>query len=133
MTDESVEVVQGDDERWRWRAAAQDGAVVGVRSFNSRTEAFADAALHAQAPRDSTGRLVMSKEYVRRLISAIALPCAACEDVYFGGVYWHRRGADGANWGVAIMNGAGDHQGCLDCVQAAREELRRRYAIVDEA
>ena len=132
MTDESVEVVQGDDERWRWRAAAQDGAVVGVLSFNGRAEALADAALHAQAPRDPTGRLVMSKEYVRRLISAIALPCAACEDVYFGGVYWHRRGADGANWGVAIMNGAGDHQGCLDCVQAAREELRRRYAIVDE-
>jgi hypothetical protein len=133
MTDESVEIVQGDDERWRWRAAAQDGAVAGVLSFKSRAEAFADAALHAQAPRDHTGRLVMSKDYVRRLISAIALPCAACADVYFGGVYWHRRGADGANWGVAIMNGAGDHQGCLDCVQAAREELRRRYAIVDEA
>ncbi len=129
MTHASVEVVQGEDERWRWTAPAPGG----VLAFKTRAEAFADASLHAAAPRDATGRIVMSKDYLRRLVSAIALPCAACTDVYFGGVYWHRRDADGANWGVAIMNGDGDHAGCLACVHAGREALRRRYAIVDEA
>jgi hypothetical protein len=129
MADGSVEVVQGEDERWRWTAPAPGG----VLSFKTRAEAFAAAALHAAAPCDATGRRVMSKDYLRRLISAVALPCSACADVYFGGVYWHRRGADGANWGVAIMSGAGDCDGCLACVHAGREALRRRYAIVDEA
>ena len=129
MTDESVEVVQDADGRWRWTAPAPGGAI----SFKTKAEAFADAALHAGAPLDDTGRRVMSKDYLRHLVSAIAQPCAACADVYFGGVYWHRRGPDGANWGVAIMNGAGDHDGCLACVHAGREDLRRRYAIADEA
>ena len=75
----------------------------------------------------------MTRDYIRRMISAVALPCAACADVFFGGVYWHRRDADGANWGVAIMNGDGDHDGCLACVADTREELRRLYSIVDEA
>ncbi len=129
MGDGTIEVDQGEDARWRWVAPAPGGLL----SFKTREEALADAALHAAAPRDATGRLVMGKDYLRRLVSAIALPCEACADVYFGGVYWHRRGPDGANWGVAIMNGAGDHAGCLACVHDAREALRRRYAIVDEA
>jgi hypothetical protein len=128
-TDGSVHLVQGADGRWRWTTPAPGGLL----SFGSRAEALADAALHANAPRDASGRQVMSKDYLRRLVSAIALPCAECEDVYFGGVYWHRRGADGANWGVAVMNGAGDHAGCLACVNEALEALRRRFAIVDEA
>jgi hypothetical protein len=77
--------------------------------------------------------VVLSKDHLRKLISAIALPCKACVDVYFGGVYWYRRDAEGCNWGVAIMNGAGDHTACLDCVRAAKAELRHRYAIADEA
>lgn len=135
MTGESVDIVQGDDARWRWQAHASvvDGACASLLSFKTRDEAVADVALHARAPRDATGRQIMSKDYLRRLISAITLPCDACADVYFGGVYWHRRGEDGANWGVAIMNGAGDHAGCLACVRAAREDLRRRFSIVDEA
>ena len=130
-----VEIVQGDDARWRWQTSAlgAGGVQASVLSFDNRGEAAADAHLHAQAQRDYTGRQVMTKDYLRRLISAITLPCAACADVYFGGIYWHRRGADGANWGVAIMNGAGDHEACLACVHAAREDLRRRYSIVDEA
>ena len=96
-------------------------------------EAAADVAVHADAQRDATGRHVMTRAYVRRMISAIALPCASCADVFFGGVFWHPRDAAGANWGVAIMNGSGDFDGCLECVAAAREELRRLYSIVDEA
>jgi hypothetical protein len=49
-----------------------------------------------------------------------------------GSVFWHPRDASGANWGVDIANGTGDFDGCLDCVAAAREQLRRLYAIVDE-
>lgn len=129
MADASIAVVQDGEGRWRWEAPAAGG----VLSFASRAEALADAALHANALRDPTGRLVMSKDYLRRLVSAIVQPCATCADVYFGGIYWHRRDADGANWGVAVMNGDGDRAGCLACVQAGREELRRRFSIADEA
>jgi hypothetical protein len=66
-------------------------------------------------------------------VGPVALPCDACADVFFGGVYWHKRDSDGANWGVAIMNGTGDFDGCLECVAGAREELRRLYSIIDEA
>jgi hypothetical protein len=138
MTVEAIELIQGVDGRWRWAAHASappggpGAAAAALLSFKSRDEAAADALLHANAPRDATGRQVMSKDYLRRLISAIALPCESCVDVYFGGVYWHRRDREGANWGVAIMNGAGDHGGCLACVQDAREALRARYSIADE-
>jgi hypothetical protein len=74
----------------------------------------------------------MTRDYIRRMISAVALPCHACTDVFFGGVYWHKRDPAGANWGVAIMNGSGDFDGCLECVAEAREELRRLYSVVDE-
>jgi len=127
---------QDGDGRWRWHAPDGDpqpaGSPRSLMAFKSRAEALADFALHVGAPRDATGRRVMSKDYLRRMISAVALPCEACADVFFGGVYWHRRGADGANWGVAIMNGAGDYPGCTACVFEAKEDLRRRYAIVDE-
>jgi hypothetical protein len=141
ITDESVEFVRQADGRWRWHArtaAAADLLGIAVDaasmlSFKTPMEAAADVAVHADAARDATGRQVMTRDYLRRMISAIALPCAACADVYFGGVYWHRRDASGANWGVAIMNGSGDFDGCLECVAGAREELRRLYSIVDEA
>ena len=140
ITDESVEFVRQADGRWRWHARTPAAAALlgtaqdapSMLSFKSEMEAAADLAVHADAQRDATGRQVMTRDYLRRMISAIALPCASCADVFFGGVYWHRRDADGANWGVAIMNGSGDFDGCLECVAAAREELRRLYSIVDE-
>jgi len=129
-----VDVVQDAAGRWRWipRVPGAVGAP-SLLAFKTAQEAADDAALHAGAALDATGRRVMSRDYLRRMISAIALPCAACADVYFGGVYWHRRDADGANWGVAIMNGAGDHAGCTACVHEGREDLRRRFSITDEA
>jgi hypothetical protein len=138
---DSVEYVRQADGRWRWHARAPAVADLlgtaldapSLLSFKSAAEAAADVDLHAGASHDATGRRIMTRDYLRRLISAIALPCERCADVFFGGVYWHRRDAAGANWGVAIMNGAGDFDGCLACVAAAREDLRRRYAIVDEA
>ncbi len=141
ITDESVEFVRQPDGRWRWHARTPEAAdLLGLAldapsllSFKTVMEAAADLAVHADAERDATGRQVMTREYIRRMISAIALPCEACADVYFGGVYWHPRDASGANWGVAIMNGEGDHDGCLACVASQREALRRRYSIVDEA
>jgi hypothetical protein len=141
ITDESVEFVRQADGRWRWHARTPDAAALlgiardapSMLSFKSAMEAAADVAVHADARRDATGRHVMTRDYLRRMISAIALPCASCTDVFFGGVYWHRRDAAGANWGVSIMNGTGDFDGCLECVAAAREELRRLYSIVDEA
>lgn len=141
ITDDSVEFVRQADGRWRWHARTPQAAnLLGMAldapsmlSFKSEMEAAADVAVHAEARRDATGRHVMTRDYLRRMVSAIALPCASCTDVFFGGVYWHPRDADGANWGVAIMNGAGDFDGCLECVASARAELRRLYSIVDEA
>ena len=140
ITDDSVEFVRQPDGRWRWHARTPEAAdLLGIAldapsmlSFKTVMEAAADLAVHADAERDATGRQVMTREYIRRMISAIALPCEACADVYFGGVYWHARDASGANWGVAIMNGSGDYDGCLACVASQREELRRLYSIVDE-
>ena len=140
ITDESVEFIRQGDGRWRWHARTAAAAdLLGIAkdapsmlSFKTAMEAAADVAVHADAQRDATGRHVMTRDYIRRMISAIALPCAACADVYFGGVYWHKRDASGANWGVAIMNGTGDFDGCLACVASAREDLRRLYSIVDE-
>ena len=141
INDDSVEFVRQADGRWRWHARTSEAArqlgiardAPSMLSFKSAMEAAADVAVHADAQRDATGRHVMTRDYLRRMISAIALPCESCADVFFGGVYWHRRDAAGANWGVAIMNGTGDFDGCLECVAAAREELRRLYSIVDEA
>jgi hypothetical protein len=140
ITDESVEFVRQPDGRWRWHPRTPEAADLlgsaldapSMLSFKTVMEAAADLAVHAGAERDATGRHVMTREYIRRMISAIALPCEACADVYFGGVYWHPRDASGANWGVAIMNGTGDFDGCLECVASQREALRRLYAIVDE-
>jgi hypothetical protein len=140
ITDESVHFVRQPDGRWRWHARTPEAAgLLGIAvdapsmlSFKTEMEAAADVAVHAEAQRDATGRKVMTRDYLRRMISAVALPCAACADVYFGGVYWHRRDAAGANWGVAIMNGSGDFQGCLACVAGARDELRRLYSVADE-
>jgi len=140
ITDESVEFVRQPDGRWRWHACTPEAADLlatelgapSMLSFKTKFEAAADVAVHAEAERDATGRLVMTRDYIRRMVSAIALPCAACADVYFGSVYWHRRDGDGANWGVDIVNGTGDFDGCLECVAVAREDLRRLYAIVDE-
>ena len=141
ITDESVEIVRQPDGRWRWHARTPEAAELlatalgapSMLSFKSTFEAAADIAVHADAVRDATGRLVMTRDYIRRMVSAIALPCDTCADVYFGSVYWHPRDGSGANWGVDIVNGTGDFDGCLDCVAAAREDLRRLYAIVDEA
>lgn len=141
LTDESVEFVRQDDGRLRWVARTPQAAQLlgqpvdapSMLSFKNEFEASADVAVHAEAPYDATGRQVMTRDYLRRMISAIARPCEACADVYFGGVYWHARDASGANWGVDISNGTGDFDGCLECVAAAREDLRRRYSIVDEA
>jgi hypothetical protein len=140
VTDDSVEFVRQTDGRWRWHARTAEAADLlaiakdapSMLSFKTEMEAAADVAVHAHAERDATGRQVMTRDYLRRMISAIALPCASCADVYFGGVYWHQRDASGANWGVAIMDGSGDFDGCLECVASAREELRRLYSVVDE-
>ena len=140
ITDDSVDFVRQPDGRWRWHARTPEAAdLLGVAvdapsmlSFRSAMEAAADVAVHADAQRDATGRQVMTRDYIRRMISAIALPCEACADVFFGGVYWHPREAGGANWSVAIMNGSGDFDGCLACVAGARDELRRLYSVVDE-
>jgi len=141
ITDESVEFVRQADGRWRWQARTEAAATLlgiavdapSMLSFKTAMEAAADVAVHADAERDATGRQIMTRDYLRRMVSAIALPCEACADVFFGGVYWHKRDAEGANWGVAIMNGTGDFDGCLECVADAREALRRHYSIVDEA
>jgi hypothetical protein len=141
ITDDSVEFVRQAGGRWRWHARTASAAerlgialdAPSMLSFKTPVEAAADVAVHAEARRDATGRQVMTRDYLRRMISAIALPCDACADVFFGGVYWHKRDAGGANWGVAIMNGSGDYDGCLACVSATREELRRLYSIIDEA
>ena len=127
--DAAPPVVQGADGRWRWESdtlAARPG-------FRSRDEALADRALRHGAPVDATGRAVLPKEHLRKLISAFALPCAACVDVFFGGVYWHPRDAGGCNWSVGIMSGCGDRDACMACVLEAKTELRRRFAIEDEA
>jgi hypothetical protein len=141
ITDDSVEFIRQADGRWRWHARTPEAArLLGIAvdapsmlSFKTAMEAAADLAVHADAERDATGRHVMTRDYIRRMISAIALPCDSCADVFFGGVFWHKRDAARANWGVAIMNGAGDFNGCLACVAEAREELRRLYSIADEA
>jgi len=141
ITDDSVEFVRQADGRWRWHARTQAAAGLlgtaldapSMLSFKSPVEAAADVAVHADARRDATGRQVMTRDYLRRMISAVALPCSACADVYFGGVFWHKRDADGANWGVAIMSGSGDFDGCLACIAAQREQLRRLYSVPDEA
>ena len=140
ITDESVEFVRQSDGRWRWHARTPEAADLlaielgapSMLSFKTKFEAAADVAVHADAERDGTGRLVMTRDYIRRMVSAIALPCAECADVYFGSVFWHRRDGDGANWGVDIVNGTGDFDGCLECVAIARADLRRLYSIVDE-
>ena len=140
ITDESVEFVRQPDGRWRWHARTPEAADLlataldgpSMLSFKSTFEAAADVAVHADAERDRTGRLVMTRDYIRRMVSAIAMPCDECADVYFGSVYWHRRDKGGANWGVDIVNGTGDFAGCLECVAIAREALRRLYSIVDE-
>jgi len=140
ITDESVEFVRQADGRWRWHPRTPEAAELlatgldapSMLSFKTTFEAAADVAVHAEAERDGTGRLVMTRDYLRRMISAVALPCEACADVYFGSVYWHPRDAGGANWGVDIVSGSGDFGGCIACVAAAREQLRRHYAIVDE-
>ena len=140
ITDESVEFVRQPDGRWRWHARTPEAADLlatalhapSMLSFKSTFEAAADVAVHADAERDRTGRLVMTRDYIRRMVSAIAMPCDECADVYFGSVYWHRRDGGGANWGVDIVNGTGDFAGCLECVATAREDLRRLYSIVDE-
>ena len=141
ITDDSVEFIgkpmaAGAGTPGRRRPPSCSGSRVdeaSMLSFKSAMEAAADVAVHADAERDATGRHVMTRDYLRRMISAIALPCDSCADVFFGGVYWHKRDAAGANWGVAIMNGTGDFDGCLECVAGAREDLRRLYSIVDEA
>ena len=141
ITDDSVEFIRQADGRWRWHARTPTAAALlgiavnapSMLSFKTAMEAAADVAVHADAERDATGRHIMTRDYIRRMISAIALPCASCADVFFGGVFWHKRDADGANWGVAIMSGSGDFDGCLECVASAREDLRRLYSIVDEA
>ncbi len=141
LNDESVEFVRQEDGRLRWIARTAAAAELlglpqdtpSLLSFKNEFEASADVAVHADATHDATGRQVMTRDYLRRMISAIARPCDACADVYFGGVYWHKRDDSGANWGVDIANGGGDFHGCLECVAAMREDLRRRYAIVDEA
>jgi hypothetical protein len=140
INDDSVEFVRQEDGRWRWIARTQAAAELlglaidtpSMLSFKNAFEASADVAVHADAAYDATGRQVMTRDYLRRMISAIARPCDSCADVYFGGVFWHKRDGEGANWGVAIMNGTGDFDGCLECVAAAREDLRRRYSILDE-
>lgn len=140
ITDDTVEFIRQADGRWRWHARTTAAAnLLGIAvdapsmlSFKSALEAAADVAVHADAERDATGRHIMTRDYIRRMISAIALPCDSCADVFFGGVFWHPRDAAGANWGVAIMSGTGDFDGCTQCVAAAREELRRLYSIVDE-
>ena len=140
ITDDSVEFIRQADGRWRWHARTTIAAdLLGMTvdapsmlSFKTAMEAAADVAVHAEAERDATGRHVMTRDYIRRMISAIALPCDNCAHVFFGGVFWHQRDAAGANWGVAIMNGTGDFDGCLACVASVREELRRLYAVVDE-
>ena len=123
------EVAQGADGRWRW----DDQGVAAGLGFRSRDEALADRALRHSAALDTSGRAVLPKEHLRKLISAAAQSCAACVDVYFGGVYWHPRDAGGCNWSVGIMGGGGDHAGCLAGVLVVKDELRRRYAIADEA
>ena len=141
ITDDSVEFIRQADGRWRWHARTPTAAALlaiavdapSMLSFKTAMEAAADVAVHAEADRDATGRHIMTRDYIRRMISAIALPCDSCADVFFGGVFWHKRDADGANWGVAIMNGTGDFDGCLECVAGAREDLRRLYSIADEA
>jgi hypothetical protein len=141
ITDGSVEFIRQADGRWRWHARTPAAAGLlgtavdapSMLSFKTAPEAAEDVALHAGARHDASGRRVMTREYIRRLISAIALPCAACADVFFGGVYWHPRDAAGANWGCAIMNGGGDFDGCLECVASARDGLRRLYSVADEA
>ena len=141
LDDAAIEFVQQEDGRWRWivrtaQASARLGLPVdtpSMLSFRNEFEASADVAVHADAPRDASGRQVMTRDYLRRMISAVARTCPACADVYFGGVYWHRRDASGANWGVDVANGEGDYAACLASMAAAREDLRRRYSIADEA
>ena len=125
------EPVQDADGRWRWEAPGD--AVALALSVRSRDEALADRALRLEARLDASGRRVLPKEHLRKLISAFALPCAACVDVFFGGVYWHPRDAGGCNWSVGIMSGCGDRDACMACVLEAKTELRRRFAIEDEA
>jgi hypothetical protein len=129
----SLAFVQDDDGRWRWRAGPAVGGSLSPLSFATPEEARADALLHSQAPRDASGRLVLPKDYLRRLVSALATACDACTDVYFGGVYWHPRDAGGANWNVAIMSGEGDRAACMAKVQEPCEALRRRFSVIDEA
>jgi hypothetical protein len=141
LNDESVQFVRQEDGRLRWIARTPQAAELlgrppgeqSLLSFKNEFEASADVAVHADAAHDATGRQVMTRDYLRRMISAIARPCEACADVYFGGVFWHPRDAEGANWTVDIGSGTGDFTGCLECVASARENLRRHYSIVDEA
>jgi len=123
------EVAQSADGRWRW----DDQGIAAAAGFRSRDEALADRALRHAAPQEASGRAVLPKEHLRKLISAAAQSCAACADVYFGGVYWHPRDAGGCNWSVGIMGGSGDHAACLAGLLVVKDELRRRYAIADEA
>ena len=83
VTDDSVEFVRQADGRWRWHARTQTAADLlaiakdapSMLSFKTEMEAAADVAVHAHAERDATGRQVMTRDYLRRMISAIALPC----------------------------------------------------------
>jgi hypothetical protein len=123
------EVVQGADGRWRWEPV---DAAPGL-SFRDRDDAVADRTLRHRAPLDASGRGVLPKDHLRKLVSAIAQGCPGCADVYFGGVFWHPRDAGGCNWSVGIMSGPGDHAACRAGVLAAKAALRHRYAIADEA
>ena len=101
ITDDSVEFVRqamgaGAGTRARPRRPSCSGSRMdapSMLSFKSAMEAAADVAVHADAERDTTGRHVMTRDYLRRMISAIALPCDSCADVFFGSVYWHQRDA----------------------------------------
>lgn len=125
-------VRQFENGRWGWATAEASGADPLALLFRTRDDAIVDRALRQAAPIDDTGRRVLPREHLRKLVSVIAQVCAACNDVYFGGVYWHPRDAGGCNWSVSIMNGHGDHVACLAAVESACDELRRHYAIVDE-
>jgi len=130
-----ADALQGDDGRWRWVGAEKNPKGfrldAGIVSFESKAEALDDLAAHQVASLDATGRLVLPKEHIQRLIRAAAQPCEACEATYFGRVYWHERDEMGCNWSVSTIQGS-NWSACFDALQPTAIQLRQAYSIPDE-
>ena len=127
--------IEEADGRWRWamHEPRPNGFWLdfGIVTFETKAEALEDMEMQLAAERDETGRLILPKQHIHRLIRALAQPCPDCEATYFGGVFWHERDEGGCNWSVSTMSWS-KWPACLEHIRDAALQLRAHYSIPDE-